>query len=76
MKMATNKEKEVLNSIISNLLEYRMNRYTIILEYERNMMGAIFGDLSKHDLGNSKINYLISSNTNTVVLTLTMNEEV
>ena len=72
--MATNKEKEVLNSIISNLLEYRMNRYTIILEYERNMMGAIFEDLSKHDLGNSKINYLISSNTNTVVLTLTRNE--
>ena len=76
MSMATNKEKEVLNSIISNLLEYRINRYTIILEYERNMMGAIFEDLSKHDLGNSKINYLISSNTNTVVLTLTRNEEV
>ena len=74
--MATNKEKEVMDSIISNLLEYRMNRYTIILEYERNMMSAIFEDLSKHDLGNSKINYLISSNTNTVVLTLTRNEEV
>lgn len=69
-------ERKTLNEIISNLLEYRSNKYTMIIEYERNMMNAILEDLSKKDLQDNKINYLISTNSDSVIITLSKNMEV
>lgn len=69
-------ERKTLNEIISNLLEYRSNKYTMIIEYERNMMNGILDDLSKKDLQDNRINYLISTNSDSVIITLSKNMEV
>lgn len=69
-------ERKTLNEIISKLLEYRSNKYTMIIEYERNMMTGILDDLSKKDLQDNRINYLISTNSDSVIITLSKNMEV
>ena len=69
-------ERKTLNEIISKLLEYRSNKYTMIIEYERNMMNGILDDLSKNDLQDNRINYLISTNSDSVIITLSKNMEV
>lgn len=69
-------ERKTLNEIISKLLEYRSNKYTMIVEYERNMMNSILDDISKNDLQDNRINYLISTNSDSVIITLSKNMEV
>ena len=69
-------ERKTLNEIISKLLEHRSNKYTMIIEYERNMMNAILEDLSKKDLQDNRVNYLISTNSDSVIITLSKNMEV
>lgn len=69
-------ERKTLNEIVSKLLEYRSNKYTMIIEYERNMMNGILDDLSKNDLQDNRINYLISTNSDSVIITLSKNMEV
>ena len=69
-------ERKTLNEIVSKLLEYRSNKYTMIIEYERDMMNAILDDLSKKTLQDNRINYLISTNSDSVIITLSKNMEV